>query len=136
MLVCNNANYTIRYRKPLNLVEITWHGYTLSEQLHEGLTNVLDVIYDKKASYLFVDAHRLNALKASDQNWIKNKFFPQLAVFGLIKLARVTNSDIFTQVIVGDFMKLVQEEEKLSFELQSFYDRVDALEWLLSDLSL
>ncbi|WP_125185498.1 hypothetical protein [Botryobacter ruber] len=108
----------------------------MSEQLHDGLKHVAAVIREKNALYLLVDAKRLNAMKASDQTWIKNNFFPELSASGLKKLTRVTNTDIFTQVIVGDFVKLVQENEKISFDLQSFYDRDDALEWLLNDISL
>lgn len=123
--------FTIRYSKPIALVELNWHGIISSDQLRYSLNDILGILKENEVRLILLDAKKLNPYRAEDQAWLKNYYFPKLNETQLVKLAHVTEPDLFTQAVIGNLMQYVNHNKGMKFSLESFYEREEALEWLL-----
>ncbi|MCC9137970.1 hypothetical protein ACFSKU_04015 [Pontibacter silvestris] len=127
-------NYTIRYSKPVGLVELIWHGAVSSDQFQVALSHIIEVLKEDQVKFFLIDAKRLNPFRAKDQTWLKKHFFPKLNETQVIKFARITEPDLFTQAVVGDLVQYVHHNKSFKFNIHSFYERDEALEWLLNEV--
>lgn len=123
--------YTIKYTEALSMVEMVWHRVATSEQFRQGHLLLLEQLQVNNAQNMLVDARRLDGFAAAEQGWLKDKLLPRLAHVGVKRMARITDPDIFMQVVDDNLANHVQTN--LNFDLKSFLDRTDALEWLLQD---
>lgn len=131
-VVATNCLYNIRFSEPLSLIEITWNQTVSSEELQDALTLLLQEIQEKEPRYLLIDARLLHSFGAEDQSWIRNSFLPALSASSVIKFARITTPDIFTQAVFESILDYAQCEKCFGCSMRSFSNRELALEWIYS----
>ena len=130
MFYSGNAHYTIMYSEPLKLAEIVWQGVVSSEQFQAALLDILHVLKEKRVTYFVSDARKLNPFPLEDHTWLKNHFFTELNKTEVTKFARIMEPGVLAQAILGNIAHFVIPEEATKFEVQNFYAREEALDWV------
>ncbi|MFD1187595.1 SpoIIAA family protein [Pontibacter rugosus] len=115
------------------MVEIIWHQRLETDEFRIGSNKVLEIVQQQGSAHLLIDARKLGPFKAEDQGWLKEVIFPQITKLSLIKIARVIGSDLFTQIILSNLMHHVHSQLQVELEMETFYSREEALEWLFED---
>lgn len=117
----------------LSLLEVVWHGCTSAAELRTALEEIADFLKQKQVSYFLVDARLLNAVKATDEVWVRTYLMPMLASTYIRRLARVAHQHTFiNQNIENNILDRIAQEQLYSFSMKVFEERENALDWLFS----
>lgn len=127
-----NSYYTCSYLESLSLLEVVWHGYMSASELQEALHNITAVLKEKAIDYLVVDDCLLKSAKATDESWIRAFCMPLLASTHVKKMARIACPTAIHQHIVTGILSAIEQEHQYKFEMKTFNDREDAMEWLFA----
>ncbi|MER2997173.1 hypothetical protein [Pontibacter populi] len=128
----DQSGYTVRYSEPLSLLEITLIDNVSLEELQLRLTHLLSVIEDKQPLYLLADTRKFSMLGNEGHKIIRNNFLLPLSTSSVIKFARITEPDVFTQAVIDSLLSTVKCESVFGCSMHSFADREAALDWIYS----
>ena len=126
------SGFSVRYSEPLSLVEVTLNDNINIDELQLRLLQILDIIEDKQPLYLLADTRKFSLLGSEGQKVIKNCFLAPLAISSVIKFARITEPDVFTQAVIESLLSNVKCESVFGCSMHSFTDRETALDWIYS----
>ena len=124
--------YTCKYTESLSLLEVMWHGYISAQDLQEAVQSITVLIKEKHVSYLLVDDWLLKAVKATDEAWIRSFCMPLLADTGIKRFARIACPTAIHQHITTGIINNINQEHQYSFEMKTFRERAEAMEWLFA----
>ncbi|WP_162426956.1 hypothetical protein [Pontibacter pudoricolor] len=131
-ITTDQSGYSIRYSEPLSLVEVALNDTVSLNELQLKLSHLLEVIEDKQPLYLLADTRKFSLLGNEGQKVIRNNFLLPLTTSSVIKFARITEPDVFTQAVIDSLLSAVECETVFGCSMQSFTDRESALDWLYS----
>ncbi|MBJ6118473.1 hypothetical protein JAO76_09740 [Pontibacter sp. BT310] len=131
-ITTDQSGFTIRYSEPLSLVEVTLNDQVSLNELQPQLSYLLEVIEDKQPLYLLADTRKFSLLGNEGQKVIRNNFLLPLTTSSVIKFARITEPDVFTQAVIDSLLSKVKCESVFGCSMQSFTDRETALDWIYS----
>jgi G3E family GTPase len=134
MLYTDKVPYIIRHSVPLGYVEIIWNGIVTLEQLNAGFDELLEVLREKQMKLLLVDSSGFSFSGSDTQTWIKQFYLQAFQNKAIDRIACVVDPNDFGQAILNNMLHLLQAQSSLVFNLTSFSDRGEALEWLLKDV--
>ena len=122
--------YTCKYLEALGLLEVVWHGCVTASELQESLQEVAMVLKEKDVKYFLMDDRLSKAAKATDEAWIRSFYMPLLASTGIKKFARIACPTDIQQYILSNIISIINQEHLYTFDMKTFRDRGDAMEWL------
>ncbi|RIJ41403.1 SpoIIAA family protein [Pontibacter oryzae] len=117
------------------MTEMIWHQQVSGDVLQEGLDLLLTSLQEDKTNYLLIDTRSLAFFGPTDQRWIRKVFLPKLSGKHVKRFARIIGPDTLNQAIISNILCSVQERRSTyTFVVESFYERDEALEWLLEPI--
>jgi hypothetical protein len=96
-LILENRFATVEYLTDAQAVQITWKGFTPSQQLHETMEAAMEAVTQKDAKRLISDMSDAGAVAKKDQQWIIGEVFPQILANGVEKVGLVVANNVFSK---------------------------------------
>jgi len=127
--IYDKEHLAIFYDINTRMVRMKWKGFATSEQLREGLNEVLEIVKREKSLLWLADLKHMQSINQNDENWIINEWFPKIVLTGVKKLAFVTSLDYFNNASINRIMRSTQP--LITFETEFFIAAGDATRWLL-----
>ncbi|GAB3199590.1 hypothetical protein ABID22_002384 [Pontibacter aydingkolensis] len=124
--------YTCKYLEALSLLEVVWHGHVSASELQESLQDVATILKEKDVGYFLMDDRLSKAAKATDETWIRDFYVPLLASTSIKRFARIAYPTDIQQYIVSGIIRAIDQEHLYNFEMKTFREREEAMEWLFT----
>jgi hypothetical protein len=127
--IYDKEHLAIFYDNNTRMVRMKWKGFATSEQLREGLNEVLEIVKREKSLLWLADMKHMQSINQNDEDWIINDWFPKIVLTSVKKLAIVTSLDYFNNASINRIMRSTRP--LITFETEYFVDASDATRWLL-----
>jgi hypothetical protein len=125
-------HYMIKYNEALCLLEIMWYGYISDDKIKEALESMAEVLRTKQVKLFVSDVTNSNTSRVTEEVWLLNYCFPLLEYMGISRIARIADSCTLGKVVMGNIVDVICKEEHYGFSVQTFEEREQAIDWLLS----
>ena len=118
----------IFHDKSNNWIYANWKGTPTTEQVKEGVENVLDAIKEFKAGKVLNDNRELMGTWTAAMPWIVNDWWPRAMAEGFEAIAFIYSQDVFGKFSVDSLIK--QTDERGPVKQKPFQTYNEAAKWL------
>ncbi|QDA60559.1 hypothetical protein [Hymenobacter jejuensis] len=118
----------IHLHEPTALLEVEWLDFVQGEPLREALLDALRLAHLHHVRAGLCDTKLMRTIRPTDQDWIVQRFIPELATLPLKRLALVWSSDALNRMGVSHVMQRCSH--LLTCETEAFDSRSEAFLWV------
>ncbi len=127
-IVFEHKNLKIEYCPKGNYIHETWWGATPGDSFNELLEKIIEILIDKKAEGLILDAREHKGLGPKSQELAAEKIGGYAKQYRHLKQAIIVPEDVFSKFSVENFTKLLGDSNPV---ITQYFDNVeDAKKWL------
>ena len=109
----------MRWDEVDQIVHSEWKAFANSSELRAALLRGIDAIRDHRARGYLTDTRKVKVIIRSDQEWIKETWFPLAIAAGLKRIAVVTATRGLGKVTVEEVVGLGDEQGLISKTFES-----------------
>lgn len=135
----NSVGHTFcvaRYNQPIDMVTVTWHGVATKDSVRSVRDGILDLLLQSGCPYLLNDMEQLVSVSSEEFiSWLRDEWDVTAAQFGLRYIADLVRKDS----IAADYLKKIRQGRESAandLKIAAFYNRFDALQWLMEQQAL
>lgn len=112
-------------------LRISWKKQVVSEQIKEGLNELLNLMRASGKAKFLSDVSSCNSSWTSSNEWIVNHWLPQALSLGLQKVSFLISDNLIQKVSVDNlYSKLKRKQSFVGRFFKIFDKEQEALKWL------
>ncbi|WP_139999307.1 hypothetical protein [Paenibacillus paridis] len=127
MISYQSTHGEVSWDKGLKAVVMEWKGFAYGVEFQTIMNRGIELLSEMRSGRLLMDARKGSAIKAEDQDWIRQTFVSHAFGNGLRYFAMVLPKSTIAKLSLD---RTVNQLGELPYELMNFSEMEDAMQWL------
>jgi hypothetical protein len=131
--VYSSDNFKIEADDSLAYVRTEWLRPLNDDQFVAETMRAYDVITEKQAKRVLVNAQQVSVLGPETKDWLSNTYYSLFSRTSLKKMARVMPDNLFKKLALASVVARADAAGEISYQIQDFASENEAVHWLLEE---
>ncbi|MBJ6117720.1 hypothetical protein JAO76_05935 [Pontibacter sp. BT310] len=131
--VYSSDNFKIEADDGLAYVRTEWLRPLNDDQFVAETMRAYDVITEKQAERVLVNAQQVSVLGPETKDWLSNTYYSLFSRTSLKKMARVMPDNLFKKLALASVVARADAAGEISYQIQDFASENEAVHWLLEE---
>ncbi|WP_162428180.1 hypothetical protein [Pontibacter pudoricolor] len=131
--VYSSDNFKIEADDGLAYVRTEWLRPLNDDQFVAETMRAYDVITEKQAERVLVNAQQVSVLGPETKDWLSNTYYSLFSRTSLKKMARVMPDNLFKKLALASVVARADAAGEISYQIQDFASEDEAVHWLLEE---
>ena len=129
--VYRSDNFKIEADDSLAYIRTEWLRPLDDEQFVVEAMRAHDVISEKQAERVLVNAEQVSILGPETKDWLSNTYYSLFSLTSVKRMARVMPDNLFKKLALASVVARADAAGEIAYEIQDFASEEDAVRWLL-----
>jgi hypothetical protein len=131
--IYSSDNFKIEADDSLAYVRTEWLRPLNDDEFVEETMRAYDVISEKGAEKVLVNAQQVSVLGPETKDWLSNTYYSLFSHTSLKRMARVMPDNLFKKLALVSVVARADAAGEITYEIEDFASEEEAVRWLLEE---